>query len=513
MEQTPFTVEKLLQLPIMQDAKLVGGFEGTVNEILCVDIMEIPDITGWLRKGEFVLTTGYSFQDNPQGLCRVLEEIHHVDGAAVGFKPKRFLQATPPDAIELSNMYGIPLIEIPSAIPYIEITQPIMEQILNSQLTMMREVYNINSRFVTLLATQRSQELLNVLGQLLGCEAALLTFNGDVQMRTAGFTVDDVKMVRNIRSGNTAMAYVALTRTLDLTDAFETMCLDQVVALMSLELTAKDAHASQGKRVREEFLVELLSGSLRMEGILVQRANQLDFPQGLSRVVMVMEPLEDQPGNMSSKDRVQSQVADWINQTHRTVFVAASVGDHVVLLFASSESNPVTQQQIVRHMVTTLQVEVEERFGLSMRVAIGEARQDLRDVGQSYEEARRAMSVCKKVRPDLRVVHWSDIYVEDMLLTMGPHPTLDRLYTSLISPIHAYDLENGTDLLRTLDIYLQFGGNTKQVAAAMFIHRNSVHYRLERIQDILGRDLNDPELSFRLNLTLRAWKLGLGRSN
>ncbi|MCL6633542.1 MAG: PucR family transcriptional regulator ligand-binding domain-containing protein [Alicyclobacillus herbarius] len=505
MTNTTFTVEELLRLPVMQDAKVVAGFQGAVNEIRCVDIMEIPDVRGWLRKGEFVLTTGYSFRGNPQGLSSIIEEMHKVGGAAVGFKPKRFLQVTPPDAIALSNQYRIPLIEIPPDIPYIEITQPIMERILNTQLTMMRKVYDIHSRFVNLLATQRGQELLNVLGQLLGCEAALLTSSGDVQIRTGGFSVDDVRTIRNICVDNTVLAHVALTRLLGAADVFETMCLDQVVGLLSLELTARDAGVVHSKRAREEFLAELLTGSLNMEGILVQRANQLEFPRGACRVVMIVEPLD------GTGESVQKDMAHWINQAERSRLVATPLGEHVAVLYSFSDRPKVQQHSMVIEVAQDLRRKLEEHFHVLVRVAIGEARQQLRELRSSYDEARRTLNMSKKVLPEQWVVHWSDVYVEDILLSIGAHPTLERLYTNLINPIYQYDIENGTDLLHTLDVYLKHGGNTKQVATELFIHRNSVHYRLERIQDLLGGDLNSPELLFRLNLSLRAWKLGLGR--
>lgn len=507
MTRDSFTVQKLLRLPVLQDAKVVGGFEGIFNKIDCVDIMEIPDITGWLRKGEFVLTTGYSFHGNPQGLCHILEEMHQAGGSAVGFKPKRFLAATPREAIELSNTYKIPLIEIPPTIPYVEITQPIMEQILNVQLTMLREVYDINTRFINLLATQRGQELLNVLGQLLGCEAALLTSSGSVEIHTVSFELGHVQMTKRITNGSSTIAHLALTRFLGPADVFESMCLDQVVSLMSLDLAAKGAAATHVKYSKGDFLVELLSGSLQMEGILVQRARQLGFPQEPWRFIMLIQThVEDQSvENAVSASSVQKAIAQWINVNHKSL-VAASLGDQIVLFYATRGPN---QHQTAGDLARTVQAGIEAAFGVEVRIAIGEARQELRKMTESYEESKRALEVSTKARSELCIVHYSDICVEDMLLGLGQHPTLERLYGSLIHPILVYDLENGTDLLGTLDAYIRFGGNTKQVAGELFIHRNSVHYRIERIQDILGRNLNDPELCFRINLCLRAWKLGM----
>ncbi|MNY77124.1 Purine catabolism regulatory protein [compost metagenome] len=54
---------------------------------------------------------------------------------------------------------------------------------------------------------------------------------------------------------------------------------------------------------------------------------------------------------------------------------------------------------------------------------------------------------------------------------------------------------------------MRVGSNTKRVAEELFVHRNSVLYRLERINEILHIDLNDAEIRLRLNLALRFWKM------
>lgn len=83
---------------------------------------------------------------------------------------------------------------------------------------------------------------------------------------------------------------------------------------------------------------------------------------------------------------------------------------------------------------------------------------------------------------------------------------LNALTSMLIEPIVVYDKEYGTELLATLSAFLRTGGNTKRVAEELFIHRNSVLYRLDRVSEIIQNDLNDPEVRFRLDVAMRVWK-------
>lgn len=69
-----------------------------------------------------------------------------------------------------------------------------------------------------------------------------------------------------------------------------------------------------------------------------------------------------------------------------------------------------------------------------------------------------------------------------------------------------YDRQRSSDLVRTLFHYLDQGGRYEATANALIVHRNTLKYRLQRIRQITGLDLSDPETSFNLQLATRAWQ-------
>jgi DNA-binding PucR family transcriptional regulator len=70
----------------------------------------------------------------------------------------------------------------------------------------------------------------------------------------------------------------------------------------------------------------------------------------------------------------------------------------------------------------------------------------------------------------------------------------------------AFDQAEGTDLIPTLENYLSGGCSMRRVATEMGIHRNTVLYRLKRIEEVAGVDLNDSEVRFFIQLALRAYR-------
>jgi len=66
--------------------------------------------------------------------------------------------------------------------------------------------------------------------------------------------------------------------------------------------------------------------------------------------------------------------------------------------------------------------------------------------------------------------------------------------------------QNNTDHINDLDTYLNCGRNINKAAKALVIHKNSMYYRISRVEEILGADLQDESVCFSLQLTLKYYK-------
>ncbi|MGH3508482.1 MAG: PucR family transcriptional regulator ligand-binding domain-containing protein [Nocardioidaceae bacterium] len=72
MSAAGITVEEILRLPEFARVKVVGGHGGITRRVRNVNIMEVPDILGWVKPDELLLTTGYPLRDAPEGLPALL---------------------------------------------------------------------------------------------------------------------------------------------------------------------------------------------------------------------------------------------------------------------------------------------------------------------------------------------------------------------------------------------------------------------------------------------------------
>ncbi len=77
-------------------------------------------------------------------------------------------------------------------------------------------------------------------------------------------------------------------------------------------------------------------------------------------------------------------------------------------------------------------------------------------------------------------------------------------FRNFVEPLVRYDRERGSDLVRTLRMYFACGANASEAADKLFLHRNSMLYRLARIEKLSGADLKNPGAGLILQLGLLA---------
>ena len=92
---------------------------------------------------------------------------------------------------------------------------------------------------------------------------------------------------------------------------------------------------------------------------------------------------------------------------------------------------------------------------------------------------------------------------ERLLRELARSPELAP-FAELVEPLAEHDLERRSDLVRTLRAYFAAGANASEAADRMFLHRNSMLYRLERVEKLTGLDLKDPRVALALQLGLLA---------
>jgi DNA-binding PucR family transcriptional regulator len=139
------------------------------------------------------------------------------------------------------------------------------------------------------------------------------------------------------------------------------------------------------------------------------------------------------------------------------------------------------------------------------RIGVGEVCERVAEFPRSYRQARLALRLLAVAEWEDRAVRFDDLGIYRLLVGIDDPGEVERFVQRWIGALLDYDRQRGANLVRTLSHYLDRGGSYEATARALIVHRNTLKYRLQRIRQITGLDLSDPETCFNLQLATRAW--------
>ncbi|HEY7431604.1 MAG TPA: PucR family transcriptional regulator ligand-binding domain-containing protein, partial [Streptosporangiaceae bacterium] len=111
------TVRELLGQTSLRGARLIAGEDGLARLIRRLNVMTVPNIVGWTKQEEFLLTTGYPLPRNGDGFCELVEQLAANGLAGLGVKLDEYLAEVPPEVIKLADTACFPIIVIPRTAP------------------------------------------------------------------------------------------------------------------------------------------------------------------------------------------------------------------------------------------------------------------------------------------------------------------------------------------------------------------------------------------------------------
>jgi GAF domain-containing protein len=157
-----------------------------------------------------------------------------------------------------------------------------------------------------------------------------------------------------------------------------------------------------------------------------------------------------------------------------------------------------------------LQATVEREVGLRLVGGVGRPCRTLAEYRRGFAEAREALRVGRTLGRGRDIMHFDQLGAARYLTRMSADGTVDALhdrYQECVERVAAYDARKHTTLLHTLETYLSCGGNIARAAEQLYVHRNTLVQRLDKLRELLGLDLHDSAHWLPLHIALGLWRL------
>jgi sugar diacid utilization regulator len=278
-----------------------------------------------------------------------------------------------------------------------------------------------------------------------------------------------------------------------------------VATLLALELERSRAPEWASDEAAGEFVRTALGRTITDRGDIIARAAELgaEVERGAGVLIARAAPRSAQTGDWRARVLVvalralragsSGSIADLAEADERAEVSAIVPGSEPAQLERAAKS-------LARELAASLP-------GFHLTVAQSRWIADPADLFRAGQEARLAVNVAEA--EGIELLSFEDTGSYRLLLPAMSEESgeLHRFYTETVEPLAAYDEQYETELVRTIEAYLEHDGNVTPTAEHLFTHRHTIRYRLERVKELSGHDITSTEGREKLGLGLKAMRV------
>ncbi|MBS3943840.1 MAG: PucR family transcriptional regulator ligand-binding domain-containing protein [Dethiobacter sp.] len=542
------TVREALKIGRLAEAELLAGAAGLDNMIKTVDIIDVPDAAIWFRRDSLLSTTFYALKDNLSAQLQILDDIAKCGGAAlVIFSPERYISKIDERLVEKADALSLPLLQMPDC-SYIDVIVPVMSRILDRQVEALEYAHEVHNRMTNFVLKGKGlQELIGSLSSLIGhpvimVDAELILLNYEMLLgepattpliahlrKNQGylelaecyppFIIDIIvkekrPVYRNnvpggmdflfpIVAGDTFYGVLIVPGLERELDQAKTVALEAASVAIALN-TLKEREIHEAKRKDElDFFNELLLGNLKNRELIIAQAKQLGFDIDGPYCLILAEinkesaffrtALEKSGGAMKEnlEKKLQRQLRTALDMEHNQSIMAEALGSFIVLLRLperwTAEERAQNSKKLMKKIKKTVQARMEE---VPVCMTMGGIYDNIERISASYMQAWETMDISKKLLPSDFAVSYSDMEAYHLVKRFMTSSSALNLYTRIYDKLLKYDREKNGELVHTLEKYLECNYSRTLTAQMLHIHRNTLNYRLQKINELLGQDVD-----------------------
>jgi len=341
------------------------------------------------------------------------------------------------------------------------------------------------------------EELVIVTDQKLTCddERLIAMINSMRQKNIAGFVINEGQISEAVRDycDKTDLPLFELSVNLHLIDLSQLIC----KALVEEESSANS---------REHIFSSILySENLNTREIIGQAEYFGIHLKGLYRVLQFCIGENHTAQNAVHGEKDSIRVHENIKKIIRTEFALRGLQQMFLLsqvdtILALVPVDPFNNE-LLSKVLSVITANGEKKYSVSILTGIGTPYEYVEDFRLSYHEAQSAVQLCRIIGKGHNVLFYENSGIYFLITQIHNEKLLDQYVQAHIGKLLKADQIQHGDLCRTLECYLDHNCNANISAEFLCIHRNTMHYRLDKIKQILNTELNDMSVSLELKLS------------
>jgi sugar diacid utilization regulator len=281
-----------------------------------------------------------------------------------------------------------------------------------------------------------------------------------------------------------------------------------LVTMIASEVERVRAPERLSETAAADFLGALLRRELTEREELIAQARGLSLELADGASMIVARALPQAPTDEGWRARVRAVAERGARAVVNRSIAGLSerdgtVGAEVLLLVPGGEEPLAARaaEAVLREMEAGLQ-------GYTFAIGRSRIAEDPADLPRAVSEALLAANVAQGGSDGPALAFEQTGAYRLLLSAMSENPAeLQRFYSETVEPLVAYDEQYETDLMRTLETFLEADGNVAGTAQRLFTHRHTIYYRLERVRELSGLDVSSSDGREKLSLGLKSMRV------
>jgi carbohydrate diacid regulator len=325
---------------------------------------------------------------------------------------------------------------------------------------------------------------LSCIGEKWGAAAQALSADQDSTVVSSGYTF------KTLPGWNGQFDYAAFAKGEDEQAAL--VCSMAVIALNGAKVYYEEKHD------KATFVKNIISDNILLGDIYV-RAKELHFVSEVPRAVLLIRQLG--VPDVSAIDVISN-----LHPDRQVDFVLSMSETDVVLVKQVTES---TDARELYRIAQNIQDALSRELAIKTVVGVGTIVSHVRDLARAYKEAGVAIDVGKVFDTECSIINYENLGIGRLIYQLPT--TLCEMFLREVfkkNPIDALDQET----LFTINKFFENNLNVSETARKLFVHRNTLVYRLEKIKKITGLDLRefDDAITFKVALMVKKYLVSRG---
>lgn len=542
MNDLIFTVKDVLARNSFKSAKLIAGIEGLDRRVKWSHILETGEFDSLINGGELILTTGVGLQLDLPSQLKYMKRLIEKDVAGICIETGPHLQEIPSELIKLADEGNFPIILFEEIVKFVDITQDLHTFIINQHHEMLSQLDRLSRKFIALSLTHNG--ILKILREL----------HEHFQENTF-FINDDAKPYyypSEIKSLDKSLRAYVKSSSMDNTEQRTFMLGDDTFALMPVRVLGQvwgNLYLQiKHPPLSEEFLFLILDrASLAIAQILLRTRTIEERKQNLEDELVrnllngreyekddLLTYLPPPSRNMHFRVfiiQIDSPVIslseeDWDEiKLQRSMIIRSLFKRHGFFPAVSARRNEITviasfiaadhlKKETDRFSQVTYDIlkMKENNFieGKKCTFGVSTVYTAISNVKKGFEEAHKVLKLHESEITTSNFYESLGIYRLLLLLKKSGH--LETYINEYLGTVLEFDQKLNSNLFETLRVYLECSGSKKETSDRLFIVRQTLYHRLDRLETLLGKDFMEPANRLAIETAIKAYELVIGKT-